>query len=1216
MILFNIEEDVQELVRISRRAEQRSLNADDQHWLKTLNATDPSLDKVRIEEAKGWLVRDSYSWVLDHVDFQTWKDSKDAQLLWIKGEPGKGKTMLLCGIIDELSRTAMHDTNIAYFFCQADRSYLDNATAVLRGLINMLGRQQPSLITHIRDGFFEGENAWYALLRAFTNILEDQHLQSTYIIIDALDECKTDLSRLLHVIVEKSSVCPHVKWLVSSRNWPDIERDLRGTAQLQLRLELNASTLSSAVEIFVQHRVKALADKHDYGPDMQNDVQHYLVSRASGTFLWVALICDQLTKTRKWNVMKRLEYFPPGLNELYKRMLNQISRSDDAEICKSILGVVASVYRPITLDELASCMDLPEEVREDEGTLVEVIELCGSFLTLRGRTITLVHQSAKDFLIGDAVDEIFPDKQQESVHSSICFKSLQVIQTLRRDIYGLVAPGYAIDRVRQPDPDPLVAARYACVYWVDHLAKCSPRQLAQMNFQDNGPIGMFFCQDYLHWLEALSLLGSLTQGVASILKLENLLKATATANPELVSRVQDAKRFILYHKIAIENHPLQVYSSGLIFSPVQSITRCRFQTQVPDWVVVKPKMEESWSLCLQTLEGHSDDVTSVVFSHDSKLLASSSEDRTMKLWDPSTGKCLQTLEGHKDGVNSAAFSHDSKILASSSEDRTIKLWDTSSGNCLQTLHHKSRVFSARFSHDSKLLVSVVFTGELSLWDARSGHCLEVLCGRGCHNSFTFSHDSKLLAYASGSTTLNIFDTVEMRSFNILEGHGGRVHSVAFSHDSKLLASAAGDHTIKIWDTSTFKCLQTLEYFSGYKPHVIFSYDSKLLLLASNVLGAISIWDPATGQCLQTLDDHSGRTGSICFSTDSALLASGSKHTVRIWDSGTRQSSQNLETDDATVYTLVFSPDAMMLASRTSGSVKLWDTNSGQWLHTLGMTNGSVNILVFSRDSKLLAYYFQNTINLWDTSSGECRTTLDGHFSDVVSIAFSHDSGILASGSDYEEGKIKLWDTGTGRCLQTLEDRGFPVTSVAFSHDSKLLVSGSFFHIGLIVWDTSSGKRLQTLKGHRLGCIESLAFSSDSKLLASYAADHSISLWDTDTWQCLQVLDGQGISSIHFDISDPCLLLTNRGSIRVPLVVENESPQGVPVVPQFQALGVSLDGSWIKWCSENLLWLPPEYRPYVVTVAASQSAIAIGCRSGLVFILRIDAQKLLQYLAGD
>jgi WD40 repeat protein len=122
-------------------------------------------------------------------------------------------------------------------------------------------------------------------------------------------------------------------------------------------------------------------------------------------------------------------------------------------------------------------------------------------------------------------------------------------------------------------------------------------------------------------------------------------------------------------------------------------------------------MSDSWSACLQTLEGHSGVVSSVAFSHDSMRLASASYDSTVKIWDASSGACLQTLEGHSGEVSSVAFSHDSMRLASASWDSTVKIWDASSGACLQTLEgYSSYVSSAdlvsvlALPHSDKILI--------------------------------------------------------------------------------------------------------------------------------------------------------------------------------------------------------------------------------------------------------------------------------------------------------------------------------------------------------------------------------------------------------------------------------------------------------------------------------------------------------------------------------
>lgn len=112
--------------------------------------TNPHDDKQRIEASKGGLLEDSYSWILTHEEFVQFRNDQQISLLWITGDPGKGKTMLLCGIINGLENLVGEGNLLSYFFCQAADKRINTATAVLRGLIYMLLEQDVSLISYIK----------------------------------------------------------------------------------------------------------------------------------------------------------------------------------------------------------------------------------------------------------------------------------------------------------------------------------------------------------------------------------------------------------------------------------------------------------------------------------------------------------------------------------------------------------------------------------------------------------------------------------------------------------------------------------------------------------------------------------------------------------------------------------------------------------------------------------------------------------------------------------------------------------------------------------------------------------------------------------------------------------------------------------------------------------------------------------------------------------
>ncbi|KAM7182619.1 NACHT domain containing protein [Rhypophila sp. PSN 637] len=377
---------------------------------------DPRHEKERIELAKGGLLADAYRWVFDNPDFKRWRQLSESRLLWIKGDPGKGKTMLLCGIINELERPiTVNGGNLAYFFYQATDSRINNATSVLRGLIYLLAQQQPRLLSHLPENAYPSDDAmaWIVLSKTLIKMLGDPNLKVTYLVIDALDECIIDQQKLLGLIVQISSISAHVKLVVSSRNLVQIEEQLATIARhSRLSLELNAESVTTAVEAFIWHKVLYLLRLKGYDSGMENAIYDYLSSNADGTFLWVALICQALgdPNVRRWQILNKLRAFPPGLDSLYARMMEYIGNSDNAD--------------------LYDILDNPEY-------LEELIKLCGSFLSLREQTVYFVHQLAKDFLQGNAAHQasrdafgwVFPEGM-EDVNHVIFLRSLNAMSAV------------------------------------------------------------------------------------------------------------------------------------------------------------------------------------------------------------------------------------------------------------------------------------------------------------------------------------------------------------------------------------------------------------------------------------------------------------------------------------------------------------------------------------------------------------------------------------------------------------------------------------------------------------------------------------------------------------------------------------------------------------------------------------------------------------------
>ncbi|KAF5545303.1 vegetatible incompatibility het-e-1, partial [Fusarium phyllophilum] len=1135
--------------------------------LRDLRETDPRDDKSRIEDTKDGLLEDAYRWILENDKFKEWYNSSQSELLWIKGDPGKGKTMLLCGLINELEKE--QSRILSYFFCQATEARLSNATAVLRGLIYLLLVQCPPLISHIEEKYdhagkqlFEDGNAWQALSKIFSAMLEDPSLDGVLLMVDALDECIKDQEKLLDLIIRSTNV----KWIVTSRNWLEIEQVLdRSTQKVRLHLELNQDSISKAVEAFIEWKVEKLATEKKYDAKLKSDVKSYLVENADGTFLWVALVCQELADgkvLRKCHTRNRLEVFPKGLDPLYGRMMEYISSLDDAEICTEILALASVVYRPVTLTELKAL--LGSQYDDEDGDLREVIGCCGSFLTLRGDAIYFLHQSAKDFLVNKTLGQIYPSSLAYQ-HGVVFERSLQALsETLRRDICQLDDPGFEIDDISPDDLEPLDSIRYSCVYWVDHLYDSEPTRLNN-SLSCGGDVHVFMQEKYLYWLESLGLLSSTVEGVKAMNKLVD--QATRFNATEPVTKLlEDGRRFILAHKRSIELAPLQVYASGLVFSPEFSLIRDLFKHEEPYWVILKPKVDKNWDNCLQTLEGHIRAVTSVAVSPDSLLIGSGGVDKTVKIWDITTGACRHTLEGHDDNIQSVTFLPDGLSLASASN--TIKIWDTRTGSCLKTLKgHDGHVTSVASSPDGQYLASGSSDGTIKIWNPETGECLTTLKDHsGAVTSIAFSPDSQGLVSGSADTTVKVWDTNPFSCLQTLQDQN-EITSVAISPNSKCLASGSVDG-FTIWDTATGSGHLILESTPYSGNAIAFSADGEYLALATSA-SRIELFDAETCTILQTLKGFYGSVTSVAFTSDGQHLISGSEDSsVRIWAVSMDACPLAVGNQDEGAESIAISVDGLRVISGSADTtVKIWDTETGICLKTLEGHRKGINFVTFSADStRLMSCSNDCTIKVWDTMAGTCLYTLKDDVS-VSSAAFSPDDRYLVSSS--RENKAKIWDAATGECLHIFEHND-EVISVALSADNRCLATGS--RDGMIrIWNIREHS-FEMLRGHT-PWVSSVAFSVDSQYLASCSLE--VKVWDLGQRMCLHTIYiSTSLHRISFDLWNNSQLYTDIGILDIE--VPNPTPRvnaeslGITALPPSDrsAHCIKIDGEWIVKHGEN------------------------------------------------
>ena len=523
-----VESAVQDNTQVLREIHH---DANDQKCLQDLCIIDPEAHKENIEKTKGGLLKDSYHWILEHEDFRRFREDAESRLLWIKGDPGKGKTMLLCGIIDHIKQQTSQV--LSYYFCQATQVDLKSAASVLRGLLWLLCCRQPILTSFVRSVYdvqgrrlFEDGVAFESLGKIFLEMLKDPCLREAVFVVDALDECSDDTREALIDFILDASRRSSSKWIVSSRNWPSIEAQFQDSEKIRVPLELNKDSISQAVRTFIRYKVEQLARRKKYNLQTKDEVLGTLLHKANDTFLWAALVCKELARpqVKAQDTMAVLESVPVGLDEFYQRMLQQVLASRDRY--RQILAAACITYRPVSLDELR-CLVIEVKTFSDEQ-LEEVIAECGSFLTLQDGVVYFVHQSAQDFLTGKAEGDIFPSGIQDQ-HRLLFQRSLHALMTLRRDMYSLRYPGALVNEVSRPTPDPLSELRYSCLYWIDHLGMIKGHRKQS----EDEAIDSFIRQRFLYWLEALSLQDNMSQGVKAVQKLKHIIVSQRTILEDL-----------------------------------------------------------------------------------------------------------------------------------------------------------------------------------------------------------------------------------------------------------------------------------------------------------------------------------------------------------------------------------------------------------------------------------------------------------------------------------------------------------------------------------------------------------------------------------------------------------------------------------------------------------------------------------------------------------
>jgi hypothetical protein len=481
-----------------------------------------------------------------------WADGQNGQcIFWLNGLAGTGKST----VARTVARTYFDNKRLgaSFFFSRGGGDvghagkFCTTVAAQLANNVPTLRRQICNAIAGYSDIASQSlHDQWRQLVLRPLSKLDDNSYPSSYILlIDALDECDNDrhIRIILQLLAEVGSLKGvRLRVFLTSRREVPIRYGYYQLPENE-RYDIVFHNLSSRIvdrdiSIFLEYSLRNIGEENgqDIGWPGAEAIKT-LVERANGLFIWAATACrfireglfadERLRTLLQGNASETAA--PEELNGIYITVLrNSIQASFDQQdkerfclMLRDVLGSMVALFSPLSLISLSRLLDTPKQ------RMVRILKDLHAILDIpedETHPLRLHHPSFRDFLLNKTRCghlELWVDEKQ--VHQTLTGSSIRLMSSsLKQDICGLDNPGILVaevesSRVKKSLPPEV---QYACLYWVDHLQK------SEVQLHDNDEVHQFLRTHFLHWIEALSWMHKISEGVLAIRSLEAIARVS------------------------------------------------------------------------------------------------------------------------------------------------------------------------------------------------------------------------------------------------------------------------------------------------------------------------------------------------------------------------------------------------------------------------------------------------------------------------------------------------------------------------------------------------------------------------------------------------------------------------------------------------------------------------------------------------------------------
>ena len=566
---------------------------------------------------------------------------------------------------------------------------------------------------------------------------------------------------------------------------------------------------------------------------------------------------------------------------------------------------------------------------------------------------------------------------------------------------------------------------------------------------------------------------------------------------------------------------------------------------LPVFFIRPAKAQEKLETVVQ--RGHSLAVKTVCFSPDGRYLASGSEDKTIKIWEFSSGRELKTFNGHQSDVNQVLFTKDGKQLISASRDQHVYVWDVLTGNILKSYHYpKESVVSIDLSADNRLLAIGTTGNKVRVLDLATDSLIYTLEARvGQYGAqVKFSDSGKTLAIGEDNRTAKLYEVATGKLRHTLNeplgSCGGCDTRVVFVDEDRVV-KGSWSSPLAIRNPAKDEVTVLVAKMAEHLDDLEITPDKSRIMVVDE--DSAVMWDLKTRRPLYTLDKsqrqqnpkyglnllnkvperRSDQFNDAAFSPNGKWLATGdNSNLITIWDARTGEkvsvfygylsipSDDGLNFDPNAYWTsfvwglvalkneVQLSPDGKYaFRAKVGYEARKWELATGKIVQTyFGHTKGVITLKLSADGRYLLTGSADRTARLWDVATGKELRTFKGHRSFIYHVDFSHDGRKILTSSD--DGTITIWELATGKHLQTIVLSQDPKT-IAVGYTVKFAPNDLYLLVGLThgtfkMIEIDTGREFREFIGHTATTAD-FEFLGNGRQVVSAGWDNTLRLWD-------------------------------------------------------------------------------------------------------------------------